>query len=82
MPDEVIEVYEDCWDTFCVFDSMATQWRFGGDWRSGLDYNVIPFIQKSLGINEAEEILPGIRIMESEALLVLAEERERNAKKK
>lgn len=81
--DQDIEVFEDNWNTFLVFDSMATQWRIGNAGPSGLDYNVIPLCLESLEIDRTElkEILPGVRVMESEALSVMAEERERSAKK-
>lgn len=77
-------MFEDNWDAFLVFDSMATQWRIGVGGPTGLDYNVIPMILQSLELEEVaiKEIFPSLRVMESEALTVMAEERERDAKKK
>ena len=82
--EDIVEVFEDNWDSFLVFDTLATQWRMGSVGPTGLDYNVIPLVLKSFGLDEDDlkEILPNIKVMESEALSVMAEERERNASKK
>jgi len=57
---------------------MSTQWRVGGFGATGLDYNVIPMVAKSLGIRKKEisEILPDLRVMEAEALKVMIEQRD------
>lgn len=77
IPDEIIEVFPDNWDSFLVFDGMSTQWRAGAMGATGLDYNVIPLVAKSIGVKgkEVSYILPDIRVMESEALKVMIEER-------
>ena len=79
MPDEVIEVYPDNWKAFLTFDGMSTQWRTGAIGATGLDYNVIPLVAKSVGVKgkEIKELLPDIRVMESEALKVMIEERDK-----
>lgn len=78
LPDEIVDVYPDNWDTFMLFDAMSTQWRTGGVGATGLDYNVIPLVAKSIGLNKKEvvEILPFLRVMEAEALRVMIENRE------
>lgn len=79
IPDEIIDVYVDNWNTFILFDSMSTQWRVSASGPTGLDYNVIPLVSKSLGIKKKEiaELLPDLRVMEAEALKVMIEEREK-----
>lgn len=79
IPDEIVEVYPDNWIAFIVFDGMSTQWRTGAVGATGLDYNVIPFVAKSCGVDDSEtyEILPDIRVLESEALRVMIEERDK-----
>lgn len=78
MPDEIIGVYPDNWPIFLLFDAMSTQWRVGGMGATGLDYNVIPLVAKSVGIKKKElhETLPYLRIMEAEALKSMIEDRE------
>lgn len=79
MPDEAVEVFPDNWDAFLVFDGMSTQWRTGAVGATGLDYNVIPLVAKSIGVRKKElgSILQDIRVMESEALKVMIEERDK-----
>lgn len=81
-PEEDIEVYPDNWNAFIVFDSMSTQWRTGAIGATGLDYNVIPLVCSSVGIKKKEipEILQDIRVLESEALKVMIEQRDKNKK--
>lgn len=83
-PPEDVEVFSDNWDCFRVFDSMGTQWRVGMSGPTGLDYNVLPICLKSLGIKKKQlkNILPELRVMESEALKVMAEDRKRSQNKK
>lgn len=59
---------------------MSTQWRSSGGGPTGLDYNVIPLVAKSLGIKKKKisDILPNLRVMEAEALKVMIEDREKN----
>jgi len=79
MPDEVVEVFPDNWDSFLTFDGMSTQWRTGAVGATGLDYNVIPLVAKSIGVRKKDlgSILQDIRVMESEALKVMIEERDK-----
>ena len=82
-PEEDVEVFEDNWDAFRVFDCMATQWRVGMSGPTGLDYNVIPMCLDSLGFKKKQLklILPDLRVLESEALKVMAEDRKRKQPK-
>ncbi len=81
---ESFEVFPDNWDAFNVFYSLNTQWRVGPSGFTGLDYNTIPLMMKSMMIDESSlpEIMSGIMVLESEALVIMAEEREKLNKKK
>ena len=78
-PDETIEVLPDNWQPFLVFDGMSTQWRTGACGATGLDYNVIPLVAQSVGVKKKNipDILYDIRLLESEALKVMIEQREK-----
>lgn len=70
-----MEVWPDAWPAFRLFDAMSTQWRLGQGGASGLDYAVIPATASMLGIKRRDltDIFPDLRIMEHEALAVMAE---------
>ena len=72
---EDVEVWPDAWPAFCLFEALGTQWRLGPGGASGLDYAVIQGTAKMLGIKrrELERAFPDLRILESEALVVMAE---------
>lgn len=72
---EEVEVWPDVWLGFCLFEALGTQWRLGQGGPSGLDYTAIPAVASMLGIkrHELTEIFPDLRIMEHEALAVMAE---------
>lgn len=70
-----MEVWPDAWPAFRLFDAMGTQWRAGQGGASGLDYTAIPATASMLGIKRRDltDIFPDLRIMEVEALAVMAE---------
>lgn len=72
---EDVEVWPDVWPAFCLFEALGTQWRLGPGGSSGLDYAVIPGTAKMLGLKRRKlvEIFPDLRIMEHEALEIMAE---------
>ncbi|QPN47998.1 DUF1799 domain-containing protein [Priestia aryabhattai] len=78
-PDDIetdeVEVLPDAWPAFCLFEALGTQWRLGLGGPSGLDYATIPAAASMLGIKRREltSIFPDLRIMEHEALTVMAE---------
>jgi hypothetical protein len=78
IPDEEIEVWPDAWPAFRLFDAMSTQWRTGMGGASGLDYSAIPAAAAMLGIKRRDlpYIFPDLRVMEVEALAVMAESTE------
>lgn len=75
IPDEEYEVWPDNWSAFLLFEAMSTQWRVGMGGAVGLDYNAIKPVASMIGLKRAELAMafPDLRIMESEALLVMSE---------
>lgn len=73
--EEVVEVWPDAWPAFRLFDALGTQWRVASAGPSGLDYTAIPATASMLGIKRRDlaDIFPDLRIMEVEALAVMAE---------
>lgn len=78
-PEEDIPVFADNWETFKLFEAMSTQWRVSMCGETGLDYNTIPILASSLFINSEDypDIIPGLRVMEAEALKTKAQARQR-----
>nr|WP_124303250.1 DUF1799 domain-containing protein [Pseudomonas chlororaphis] len=76
--DETIEVWPDNWLAFLVMESMGTQWRVGTGGAIGLDYGVLPSVMRLTGVPAKERavIFQDVRVMEAEALAVMAEARE------
>jgi len=76
--DDTFEVWPDNWPSFRVMDSMWTQWRAGAGGATGLDYGVLPNVMRLVGIpaKDRPRVFQDIRVMESEALAVMAEARE------
>ena len=61
-----------------VFVAAITQWRTGYRGATGLDYNVLPTVFRLTGISRVEwpDTFECVRVMESEALCFMAEQRE------
>jgi hypothetical protein len=78
LPEEICEVWPDTWQAFQVFEAMSTQWRTGACGATGLDYTSIRDVAGFLGLTQgqAADIFPDLRIMEAEALRVMAEQRD------
>lgn len=76
--EELVEVWPDAWPAFRLFDAMGTQWRLGQGGPSGLDYTAIAPTASMLGIKRRDltDIFPDLRVMEVEALAVMAESME------
>ncbi|MBX8534531.1 DUF1799 domain-containing protein [Pseudomonas cichorii] len=77
IPDVEFEVWPDVWSAFRLFEALSTQWRVGMGGASGLDYSVVPFTAQMLSIHRRDlpGIFPDLRVMEVEALAVMAENR-------
>ncbi|MCW2272374.1 hypothetical protein CQ065_06755 [Pseudomonas sp. MYb187] len=75
LPEEEVEVWADAWPAFRLFEAMSTQWRTGMGGPSGLDYSIIPAVASMLGIKRRDlpDIFPDLRVLEAEALAVMAE---------
>ncbi|QTH12467.1 DUF1799 domain-containing protein [Pseudomonas corrugata] len=76
--DETIEVWPDNWPSFLVMDAMGTQWRTGVCGATGLDYGVLPSVMRLVGVppKDRSGVFQDIRVMESEAIAVMAQARE------
>jgi hypothetical protein len=79
--DETFEVWPDNWKSFLVMDSMWTQWRTGACGATGLDYGVLPNVMKLVGVSAKDRpgVFQDIRVMESEAIAVMAEARDNSS---
>lgn len=75
---EPVGVYPENWESFVLFDAMGTQWRAGACGATGLDYNALPVVIRSLGLapSRRPQLFQDIRVMEAEALAVMAEARD------
>lgn len=76
--EEEVEIWPDSWRSLLLFEAMRTQWRLGQGGPSGLDYTAVQATASMLGIKRHDlgRMFPDLRIMEHEALAVMAEERE------
>lgn len=65
-----VEIWEENYQAFSVFNAISTQWRYSMNGISGLDYNVLPTVLKLLNIARSEwnQIFDDIRTMESAVL--------------
>lgn len=70
-------VIEENWQSFRVFDALGTQWRiiagFGGAYYEGIDYSVLPIVEKRLGVKRKNRprVFNDLRKMESAAKTIL-----------
>jgi hypothetical protein len=72
------EIWQSNWKTLHLFIALGTQWRVGMNGATGLDYTAIPVVANAHGIKLTQGRLAGLRTMESEALRVMSEKRERS----
>nr|DAG83662.1 MAG TPA: protein of unknown function DUF1799 [Caudoviricetes sp.] len=70
IPEEVVEVWPENWESFWVFEALATQWRAGPGGVMGLDYTAIPSVAEMLGVRKKhlQRIFQDLRVMEAAAL--------------
>lgn len=73
-----VEVWQHNWQAFSVFEAMSTQWRTGMAGASGLDYAALPAVMRLVGVpkKDRDQVFHDVRIMEAEALAVMAEQRD------
>ncbi|SEE38781.1 DUF1799 domain-containing protein [Pseudomonas coleopterorum] len=77
IPQEECYVWPENWPSFCVFESMTTQWRSGPGGATGLDYVSIPVVMRLVGVEKKRRpmVFEDVRVMEAAALGVMADER-------
>lgn len=65
-----VEIWEENYPSFMVFNALGTQWRYSMSGVTGLDYNVIPNVLRMLKIKREDwsQIFDDIRTMESVAI--------------
>lgn len=71
----VQEVWPDNQQALETFSAVLTQWRIGMGGPTGLDYAVLPVVMDLQDVAQADraELFDSIRVMESEALRVFAD---------
>jgi hypothetical protein len=76
--DQDVDVWPDNWPVFCLFNALSTQWRTGACGATGLDYTSIRDVASYLGFKKKTipEKFHDLRVMEAEALAVMAEARD------
>ncbi|HJE69811.1 MAG TPA: DUF1799 domain-containing protein [Pseudomonas oryzihabitans] len=76
--EEEFELWAPLEPAFAVFESMTTQWRIGMNGATGLDYSALPAVMDMLGLEgeDRSQAFRDVRVMEREALAVMAESRE------
>lgn len=74
IPETVVEVLPDVWDSYRLFRAMSTQWRAGMGGATGLDYAALPVTGDLLGMTyeEIRSAFEDVRMMEGVALDVMA----------
>lgn len=72
--EEEVGILPSAWHAFTIFSALATQWRVGASGATGLDYNVLPWMFKLHGVEDAAACMTDIQIMENEALKVMHKE--------
>ncbi|QZX85896.1 DUF1799 domain-containing protein [Metapseudomonas otitidis] len=76
LDEDAVEVFPDNWCAFTVFEALFTQWRTGACGATGLDYTAIPAVLDLLQLSaDRRQLFSDIRVMEHEALMVMAESR-------
>lgn len=78
LDDASVDIWPDNLTAANVFISITTQWRTGFGGATGLDYNVLPPVFRLLGVPRAQwaDTFECVRVMEAEAMRVMAEQRE------
>lgn len=79
LDDAPVDIWPDNLAATNVFVSVTTQWRTGFGGVTGLDYNVLPSVFRLVGVPRTDwpDTFECVRVMEAEAMRVMAEEQER-----
>lgn len=75
MPDEVIEIWDVNLPAYEWFSSIGSQWRYGMNGPTGLDYTACESTARMMGFKKKQirEMFPDLQVMENEALLTIRE---------
>lgn len=67
---DLCEVWAEHMPALRLFIGMRTQWREGFDGPTGLDYSVLPLVERRLGLTrqDAAQAFPHLQVMEQVAL--------------
>ena len=67
---DVVEVWPEHWDAVRFFLRLPTQWRYGMNGRTGLDYTAVLAMLREMRLprDKREEIFAGVQVMEIAAL--------------
>lgn len=78
-PDPFVEVWPEHQVPLLLFRAMWTQWRVGMAGMVGLDYSVLPFVAKQMGVGakRLKKVFWVLQEMEREALAWMAERNKR-----
>lgn len=81
MPDEVIEVWDINIPVYDWFSHVSSQWRYGMNGPTGLDYTACEATARMLGYKKKQvlDMFPDLMVMENEALTTIREIMEKNA---
>lgn len=73
----VTEIWPDNLEAFNLFVAMQTQWRIGMNGATGIDYSALPTVMDLYPVPQERRraLFEDIRLMEREALKVMAEQR-------
>lgn len=74
---DVCEVWAEHWPALRIFGAMRTQWLEGFSGPTGLNYAVLPLVERRLGISprKARRAFDFLQVMEAEALRWFMEQR-------
>ncbi|SOE00683.1 DUF1799 domain-containing protein [Caenispirillum bisanense] len=76
-----VATWPENWPALRIFLASATQWRVAHGGRSGLDYPAVEWVAKRHGIEIDADCLDRLQVLETTALEVWADQRERAAEK-
>lgn len=74
---ETVELWPDNLLAVNAFIAMSTQWRVGMNGPTGLDYNALPLVLRSVGVKKKAqpEVFELVRVLEETALMQMRADR-------
>ncbi len=71
-----IDVYPENWLPYQVFLAMGTQWRVGLNGKTGLDYNIIPMMERRFKVapEQSDDLFEALQTLETQVLNIWAEQ--------